>query len=275
MLTTFTHRLTAALLALPMFLFASSVWAQGPGRGATADFEVGYLQFIINHHYAALRLTEIAAGTAEIRQAEITTDEGVSPTPNSEALEGRAELDAVRSLARKVNRRNREGILAAQSYLRDWYGVEYSPQLTAENESAIQSLEQSDAGGDFDQNFIEALSVHHYQSLTPTVNCIVGRDIMHDQLYRFCKGILETQLLEIEDVRELLSTEFGVDDFQPFAADEDDGSTNGEDTTNGGGATNGGDDDGVPPANNTTDGDAGQTEDDTAEPGNTPPEIVQ
>ncbi|SMP52069.1 hypothetical protein [Noviherbaspirillum suwonense] len=41
-----------ATLALP----AS---ADGPGRGQTADFEKAYLEFIIDHHYSALRMTDV------------------------------------------------------------------------------------------------------------------------------------------------------------------------------------------------------------------------
>lgn len=45
--------------------------ADGPGRGATAQFEKNYLVFIINHHYSALRMTELAAGTDLTRDAQV------------------------------------------------------------------------------------------------------------------------------------------------------------------------------------------------------------
>lgn len=253
MFVSFAHRLLFSLLAVPVFMFSSSVWSQEAGRGATADFEVEYLEFIIDHHFAALRLTEIAAGTAEIRQAEISNEEGVSPTPGTEALQGRAEREEVRSLARKVNNRDREEILIAQRFLREWYGIEYSPQLSAEDEAVLQELEQVEAGGDFDQRFLEALARHHYRGTIPTVNCIVGRDIAHDQLFRFCKGILELYLLEIEDMRELLFTEYGLADFQPFAVPE----ANGD---------NGATEDTAIPAGNGVGNDARPADGDTAVP---------
>lgn len=277
------HRLTAGLIALPLLFIASSLWAQEPGRGVTAEFEEGHLRFIIDHQYAALRMTEIAAGTAEIRQPDITNDEGVSPTPETEALDGRAELDVVRSIAREVNRRHREEILIAQSYLRDWYGVEHSPQISEENQAAIQNLEQTAAGSEFDEIFLQTLSRHHYQALAPSVNCIVGRDILHNQLYRLCQGILDTQLLEIEEMRELLSTNFGLDDYQAFAPPEEDRGTNG--SGEGGATDDVTPDDGVPGSNNSVDGnpDDGEpqqepvssTEGNNTEGNNTQPSVVQ
>jgi hypothetical protein len=56
--------------------------ADGPGRGATAHFEQHYLTFIIDHHYSALRMTELAAGTDPMRDAQVVApQEGTSPTP--------------------------------------------------------------------------------------------------------------------------------------------------------------------------------------------------
>lgn len=216
----FAQRFLCVVLALPLCLLSAATWSQEAGRGLTADLEVGYLQFIIDHHFAALRLTELAAGTEEIRQSEITDEEGVSPTPETDALEGRAEREELRSLARKVNNRDREEILTAQRYLEEWYGIQHHPRLTEGDEVLIRELDQAQGGSDFDGLFLEVLSVHHYRATVATLNCIVGRDIAHDQLYRFCKSILEQALLEIDDMRELLLSEFGIEDFQPFAVPE-------------------------------------------------------
>ena len=60
--------------------------ADGPGRGATAQFEKNYLVFIINHHYSALRMTELAAGTDLTRDAQVVAPQEVtSPTPGFNA----------------------------------------------------------------------------------------------------------------------------------------------------------------------------------------------
>lgn len=59
--------LAAGLIAVGL---ATVVFADVPGRGRTAAFEVNCLRFIINHHASATRMTELAAGT------DPTRDEG-------------------------------------------------------------------------------------------------------------------------------------------------------------------------------------------------------
>ena len=61
--------------------------ADQPGRGANAALEVRYLEFIIDHHFSALRMTELAAGTDVTRDADISPNEGTSPSPDSAPTE--------------------------------------------------------------------------------------------------------------------------------------------------------------------------------------------
>ena len=83
--------------------------ADGPGRGATAQFEKNYLVFIINHHYSALRMTELAAGTDLTRDAQVVApQEGTSPTPGFNATPAKASDDEIKSMARMGNREQRE-----------------------------------------------------------------------------------------------------------------------------------------------------------------------
>lgn len=62
---------TRAVAGLALAAIASTAFANGPGRGATATFEKNYLVFIIDHHYSALRMTELAAGTDTQRNAPV------------------------------------------------------------------------------------------------------------------------------------------------------------------------------------------------------------
>ena len=63
-------RLGVATLALSCAAVAV-VGADAPGRGLTAPFEREYLRFVIDHHFAALRITELAAGTDLTRDQTI------------------------------------------------------------------------------------------------------------------------------------------------------------------------------------------------------------
>jgi uncharacterized protein (DUF305 family) len=201
-----------ALLALP-------VQAAGPGRGQTAAFERDYLTFIIDHHYSALRMTELAAGTDVQRDPAVDNpQEGTSPTPGTAATQARAGLEDLKSMARAANRMQREEIMKAQKFLRDWYGTAHTPTLRPGGQQLIQALEQAGTGGAFDQAFLRNFSNHHYSALAPSLDCQVKSDLAHDQLRQYCDGIVHNQNREINDMRELLCSNFSVCDFQPAAA---------------------------------------------------------
>lgn len=93
------------------------------GRGRTATFERDDLQFIADHHCAALRMTELVVGTDTVRDGPISAVEGTSPTPEFGSTPAKSGMDPLTSLARRNNRMQREEILTAIRLLREWYGV--------------------------------------------------------------------------------------------------------------------------------------------------------
>jgi uncharacterized protein (DUF305 family) len=160
----------------------STASADEPGRGLTADFEQHYLKVIIDHHYSALRMTELAAGTDLQWEAAISPAEGTSPTPNTNTTQGKAQSDEIKSMARRNNRMQREEILTAQGFLYDWYGVSYKPHITATNQAQIALLEKTRSGASFDHLFMEVFSRHHFMALGPSSQCQVASELTHDQL---------------------------------------------------------------------------------------------
>lgn len=196
--------------------FTVSAQADGPGRGLTAQFEKEYLAFIIDHHYSALRMTELAAGTDEHRDMAIDNpNEGTSATPNTSATPAKAGAEQIKSMARQENRMQREEILTAQQYLQEWHGISHVPQLSPEGQQQIQLLEQAAAGPQFDQAFLETFSRHHYLALAPSQDCQVKADIQHDALIHYCEGIVRTQTRAINEMREQLCKKFNTCDYQP------------------------------------------------------------
>jgi len=190
--------------------------SHGPGRGLTAELEVSYLRFIINHHYGALRMTELAAGSDEVRNPDLTPGEGTTPTEGFARVEAKARLNELRSLARRNNRAQREEILTAQRFLRTWYGITHEPQLTESGREAIAILEATPAGTAFDQAFIEVFSRHHFMAVVPSTECLVARDLNHPMLEGYCRSIVNAQLTDIEEMRHTYCDEYGVCDYQPL-----------------------------------------------------------
>jgi uncharacterized protein (DUF305 family) len=209
------HRMAATAVAM-LVLGTAPAQADSPGRGRTAQFERDYLTFIIDHHYSALRITELAAGTDLQRDPAVPNpQEGTAPTPDTSPTPPKAGMDDIKSTARMANRMQREEIQKAQKFLREWYGASHTPTLRPEGQQQIQLLEQTAAGSQFEQAFLQVFSNHHYAALHPSLDCQVKADIDHHQLKGYCEGIVHHQVMEINDMREMLCKQFSVCDYQP------------------------------------------------------------
>lgn len=204
------------LSVLGTSLAAPPLFSAEPGRGRTGPFEIEYLEFIIDHHFSALRMTELAAGTEETRHTVPDPDEGTSPTPNMSRVTAKAEADALKSLARRNNRMQREEILTARSFLREWYGKDHEPALPDDAKAAIDWLERTPPGREFDHQFMEVLSRHHFMAVEPSIRCQVASELEHHELQRYCSNIVHSQISDIQDMREMLCMEFQICDYQPL-----------------------------------------------------------
>lgn len=207
----------ATIAAIAIAAVAVPAVAERRGRGLTAALEVNYLKTAIDHHFSALRMTELAAGTDQQRNQAITPSEGTAPTPGFAPTDARSDSDEIKSMARMANRMQREEILTAQKWLKDWYGITYTPRLTADGKAGIAILEGRH-GEAFDHKFLEVFSRHHYPIIQQSVACVVGSDLGHSELKRYCRNIIEAQINSIEDMRHMLCSMFDICDFQPFSS---------------------------------------------------------
>ena len=69
-------KLKTILAAAALSAALPSAFADGPGRGLTARFEVEFMQMTIDRYFTALRMTELAAGTDLQRDPQISPSEG-------------------------------------------------------------------------------------------------------------------------------------------------------------------------------------------------------
>lgn len=207
--TTLIGAVALAALQLPAH-------ADSPGQGLTARFEVEFMQMTVDHHFAALRMTELAVGTDIQRDADISPIEGTSPTPGYAATPAKATLDDLKSLARRNNRMQREEIMTMRRFLREWYGVDYLPRVREESRAMIAILERARPGADFNHAFYETFSRHHYALMEPVNACMTGTDLMHYPLRNECRAMWHGQIMDIDMMRHELKKHFGIADYQPF-----------------------------------------------------------
>ncbi len=204
------------LLYLVAASFALTALADSPGRGVTARFEVDFMQMSIDHHFAALRMTELAAGTDLQRTGAITPGEGTSPTQGFAATRAKATLDDIKSLARRNNRMQREEIMTLQGFLRNWYGINYQPKIRPESQTMINLPERAQPGDDFNHTFFEVFSRHHFSLMQPVNGCMTGSDLEHFDLRRACNGMWHSQIADIDEMRHELAKHYRIVDYQPF-----------------------------------------------------------
>ncbi len=190
----------------------------GPGRGLTRDFEIEFMEFTIDHHFTALRMTELAAGTAPQRMAAISPSEGVAQTPGYSPTQAKASLEDLKSLARRNNRLQREEISSLQMYLRDWYGINYQPKPSRTGDDELDALEAAPRGDAFDKEFYETFSHHHFSLLEPLNRCITGAELLHPDLRSLCNQMWHSQTADITTMRRDLARHYGIVDYQPFIA---------------------------------------------------------
>ncbi|MDR5751314.1 MULTISPECIES: DUF305 domain-containing protein [unclassified Caballeronia] len=209
---------TVAMLAFGFPASTTAVAAE-QGRGLTANFEIALMEQIIDHHYSALRMTELAAGTDTRRTGDLSPNEGTSPTPAYPATRSKASMAEVKSNARMENRTQREQILQLEQFLTEWYGVNYQPKVRPEQQPAIGILEHAQSGRTFDHAYLEVFARHHYELFEPLNGCITGADRRHVALVRLCTEMWHAQTAGVDEMRELLEQKFGVVDYQPFDGD--------------------------------------------------------
>ena len=202
--------------SFPPFLLADQ-----PGRGRTGPFEIRFLQFTIDHHFAALRMTELAAGGDLLRTGVISPEDKTSPTPGFSPSPAKATLDDLKSLARRNNRMQREEILTLIGFLRDWYGIEYQPKIRKQTQVLIDALEQAAPGDDFNRAFYQNFSRHHFMLLNPVNRCLTGSELRHFDLRRACTQMWHAQTADIDEMRHELERHFNIVDFQPFDSSND------------------------------------------------------
>ena len=120
------------------------------GCGLTARFEVDFLRLITDHHYSALRMTELAAGTDPTRDPVVHGPaEGTSPTPGYAATPAKAVVDDIQSMARMENRMQREEMQTALRYLREWYQLDHQPSVDTRGRRQVGMLDDFQRGGFF------------------------------------------------------------------------------------------------------------------------------
>lgn len=164
----------ALLLAVALsFSIAGPANADAPApTQATATFEVSFMQNMIDHHQMAIMMAEMCVAKAMHDQLR-----GLCQTIASTQM---AEIDNM------------------QSWLDDWYGIDYEPAMRPGHMAMMDRLAGL-SGAAFEVAFMEMMIKHHTRAIRAAEKCL--DKAYHGELLALCQDIVDTQRAEIAQLR--------------------------------------------------------------------------
>ncbi len=166
--------------------------------------EVNYLEFTIDHHYSALRMTELAAGTSTVGSSS-----NFAGAPDVfTATPAKATDPIALDVATMANAGQRREITEAQGFLQTYYGISFMPSLQSIYDPLIATLDQASSGDAFNVVFLETFSGHHATLLPPSQTCISAAP--HADVRDYCASIVASQTRQIDGMRTELRDAYGI-----------------------------------------------------------------
>ena len=132
---------------------------------------------MINHHEMAIQMAQLCVQ---------------KPLPHD------AQLDPA---CANIIRTQREEQQQMQTWLRDWYGISYQPEMKPGDMRMIERL-ASVSGAEFEIEFMEMMIQHHRKAVREGEQCL--RKASHAELIDMCEDIIAAQTAEIEQFEQWL-----------------------------------------------------------------------
>jgi len=168
--------------------------------------EVSYLEFTIDHHFTALRMTELAAGTAAVGSSS-----NYAGSPNVFASTPAKATDPVAlTISTMANAAQRREIVEAQGFLQTYFGINYVPSVQSYLAPPVQFVDQATAGDPFNIAFLETFSGHHATLIPSSQEC--STEAPDAPVRDYCASIVASQTRQIGQMRAELASVYGRTD---------------------------------------------------------------
>lgn len=185
---------TAARLLLAMALAVAS--AASVVRPATADqpaptqqaaqFEVRFMELAIDHHFMGVMMAQLC--------------------------EEKAIHEELREQCEQIEATQSREIEMLQSWLQDWYGITYEPQMSPGAEQQMERL-ASLSPEEFEIELMKMFIRHHWQIIVQAAQCT--DKAYHGELVDLCEDIIAVQSAEIELFRTWLCDWYDLCNYGP------------------------------------------------------------
>lgn len=153
--------------------------APSPSR-STTTYEQKFMMNMIDHHQMAIEMAELCLAKAVHQE--------------------------LRDLCSSIIAVQSAEIRRMQRWLRDWYSVSYTPQMSKSGERDLRRLSML-SGADFEIAFMEMMIMHHEAAIEEAQQC--SDRASHSQLLELCENIATSQSAEIQQMEEWLCAWYG------------------------------------------------------------------
>lgn len=147
----------------------------------SAQFEIHFLEGMIDHHAMAVHMTEPCKQKAQHK--ELIT------------------------LCEQINSTQQQEIQQMQGWLQAWYQSTHEPQMNERYEHQMMQLASLN-GKEFEIQFLKQMSDHHWQAIVESSQCLLGA--YHEDLENLCQDIILAQAKEIQQMRNWLCKWYGL-----------------------------------------------------------------
>lgn len=152
----------------------------GPTR-AQERFEIKFMEGMIDHHMMAVMMAQLC--------------------------EERAVHPELREMCQEIEQAQMREMAQMQAWLKEWYGINYEPQMTRGMERQMEQL-ASLGGAEFEVEFMQMMIRHHEKAVREGERCV--ERAFHPELIQLCQDIVETQQQEIQTMQTWLHDWYGV-----------------------------------------------------------------
>lgn len=142
-----------------------------PNQG-TAQFEIRWMENMIDHHHMAVMMGEICLD--------------------------KAVHSELKTLCQNIITTQTQEIQEMQSWLLDWYGISYEPRMKPGDQRQMDKLASLN-GAAFEIAFMEEMIRHHRMAIMEARMAL--RRAYHEELKQLAQTIIVTQSAEIQEMQ--------------------------------------------------------------------------
>lgn len=135
-------------------------------------FEIEFLKSMIDHHYGAIKMSELCKGRTVHAELQAMCDNVI--------MMQTAEIEKMRG------------------WLRSWYNTDEEPSLTGQARRDVERLARKN-GAEFEKDYMITLIGHHAMALMEAAKCL--QEAYHPEMLNMCAEMAAMQGDEIVQLR--------------------------------------------------------------------------